>query len=63
MKIMKIDRTKEELTEIIDWYTDYIDTYFSDIDMIEEIKWLIDNLKPNALQHIIDFYDDRNEEL
>ena len=28
------------------------------VDAIDEIKWLVDNLKPKAFQQILDFYDE-----
>jgi len=52
---MNNEKSKEELKEIVLWYADRV--YYDMTDSIEEIQWLIDNLKPNAFQEIVDFYE------
>ena len=49
------EKSTEELQEIIQWYADKV--YYDMTDAIEEIEWLIDNLKPKAFQEIVDFYE------
>lgn len=52
---MNNEKSKEELQEIVLWYADRV--YYDMNNSIEKIQWLIDNLKPNAFQEIVDFYE------
>jgi hypothetical protein len=47
--------TDEQLREIISWYAERV--YYNMDHAIEEIEWLTDNLKLNAFNDIIDFYE------
>ena len=54
----KMNTSNEKTTEqkIIQWYAEKV--HYDMVDAIDEIKWLVDNLKPKAFQQILDFYDE-----
>ena len=54
----KMSTSNEKTTEqkIIQWYAEKV--HYDMVDAIDEIKWLVDNLKPKAFQQILDFYDE-----
>lgn len=54
--IMSNEKTIEQLKKVVQWYANKV--YYDMTDATEEIEWLIDNLKPQAFQEIVDFYDD-----
>ena len=47
-----------ELSKIISWYAEQV--YYNMDGAVDEIEWLTDNLRPNALQQVIDFYKSRH---
>ena len=53
-----MNTSNEKTTEqkIIQWYAEKV--HYDMVDAIDEIKWLVDNLKPKAFQQILDFYDE-----
>ena len=51
--------TKEKLDKIIGWYAARV--YYDMVHPLDEIEWLVDNLKPNAFKEVLEYYEEFKE--
>lgn len=54
-----LNKTPQELKEIIEWYTDFI--LYNSEKPEYLIEWMCDNLKPKALETIVHTYEFNNK--
>ena len=57
---MSNNLSTSELSKIISWYAEQV--YYNMDGAVDEIEWLTDNLRPSALQQVIDFYNSRHRD-